>query len=875
MKNNKKKALVSAILTIALCLSVIAGATFALFTSNDEVNIAVTSGKVSLTAIINEDSLALSSLGVAQEDNFAAGGTATLSAESLTLTNIVPGDKATFDIDVTNDSNVDIMYKLAWNVNNDALDALVATATIADEELTTTDWTVWYTPENDAEKSKTIAVEIELPMNAGNDYQDKTATISFTVEAVQANAVVEEVITEDQIRAAISVGIDTIALAGDIVLTAPLNIPQGRNIVIVLNGNTIESANGESIVNDGSLTIVDSMSALMTLSDEEPSVGTVSSAIVNNGEMTVNSGSIAGSITNAGEMTFNGGALLGAIENTGEGALTINDGIIEGQITGENIAVLGGDFKNDPSEFVQEAYFNITKNENDIWEVGVKDNVVLIETAEQLLSYSETKFPNNGKDTLVLVNDIDMEGALFKAMIVARSSTFNFDGNNNTISNVNFVSGNDDNSTGQASMFYTYSGSTLNVSNLVIKNANSASDNDAVSGYGAIVVGYCEGTANVTNVDIIDSTVVGAKSSGIFVGHLSGAASFADCEITNGKVIIREDTVEANGHYAGKLVGTIAGAFDVSNVTYDVAVSGKLHVKNVGDMFGRFVSGTINGAKLVTASEFDTFVANGGSAMLTEDVQLNRAITKDLSIDLNGKTMDVTYSYNLSNGADLTVKNGTYETNKSYGHIDVRPSEGQESVVVFENVHFLNNYKGRTTGTSTTRVISVLEFYSQGNGGKVTVLFKDCTFDNARVVFEGSSSYTGEFDVTFDNCTFNALTNSSLISVDAYPSGTINIENCTFNLTCTTSNIKTIEIRNSKTNAITLIATNNTLNAVAATAYTYNSALGETVVDTIKVDGTPRNIRFAAYNGNVNYPEYNNTTATITGLTVTGIAIAN
>ena len=46
----KKKILLSSILTIALCLSLIAGSTFALFTSESKVNIAVTSGKVEMLA---------------------------------------------------------------------------------------------------------------------------------------------------------------------------------------------------------------------------------------------------------------------------------------------------------------------------------------------------------------------------------------------------------------------------------------------------------------------------------------------------------------------------------------------------------------------------------------------------------------------------------------------------------------------------------------------------------------------------------------------------------------------------------------------------------------------------------------------------------
>lgn len=48
----KTKVVVTALLAIVLCVSLIAGATFALFTSESSVNVAVTSGKVDVVASI-------------------------------------------------------------------------------------------------------------------------------------------------------------------------------------------------------------------------------------------------------------------------------------------------------------------------------------------------------------------------------------------------------------------------------------------------------------------------------------------------------------------------------------------------------------------------------------------------------------------------------------------------------------------------------------------------------------------------------------------------------------------------------------------------------------------------------------------------------
>ena len=49
----KNQIIISSILTIAMCVSLIAGSTFALFTSNSEVNVSVSSATVSVTAFRN------------------------------------------------------------------------------------------------------------------------------------------------------------------------------------------------------------------------------------------------------------------------------------------------------------------------------------------------------------------------------------------------------------------------------------------------------------------------------------------------------------------------------------------------------------------------------------------------------------------------------------------------------------------------------------------------------------------------------------------------------------------------------------------------------------------------------------------------------
>ena len=184
-----KKVLFSSILTIALCLSLIAGSTFALFTDEQEYTIEATAAKVDFVATIDDQ--ILYSRDIAQTNTFANGGTAVFTGNTLTLTNITPGDKVVFDIELENKSNVDIKYYLNWTATGDLMSGttpLVISAVDSVDgvvsNLGDADYTAWAA---NAPKERTLTVTVELPEVAGNEYQEDTATINFTVFAVQGN----------------------------------------------------------------------------------------------------------------------------------------------------------------------------------------------------------------------------------------------------------------------------------------------------------------------------------------------------------------------------------------------------------------------------------------------------------------------------------------------------------------------------------------------------------------------------------------------------------------------------------------------------------------------------------------------------------------
>lgn len=192
MKNTMKRNIIlSALLIIMLCVSLISGATYALFTSTSEVNIAVTSGKVEVVATV--ENLQTYSMNQLTTENglFTTGGTAILENGALTLNRIVPGDKVTFNIRVKNNSNVTIWFKTIINKLEDnglfdglniTLDGTQYNGNLIEEN---------YVQLQPSSADKLIQVVVELPKEAGNEYQEKTCKIVYKVEAIQGNANIE------------------------------------------------------------------------------------------------------------------------------------------------------------------------------------------------------------------------------------------------------------------------------------------------------------------------------------------------------------------------------------------------------------------------------------------------------------------------------------------------------------------------------------------------------------------------------------------------------------------------------------------------------------------------------------------------------------
>ena len=199
MAKNVKRKVVFSVLTLCLLLVLLAGSTYALFTDSADTSIVVSSAKVDIEAEILDD-YKLYSLEVLQTNGkFELGGTANFVQENgqltgdLELINIAPGDRIEFTIQVTNNSNIDILQRVrivgsAENADNEVLlDGLVVKVdgqVLDFDNAPTSSWELLSpstTPTN-------ITISIELPVTAGNEYQNLKCTISLMIDAYQGNA---------------------------------------------------------------------------------------------------------------------------------------------------------------------------------------------------------------------------------------------------------------------------------------------------------------------------------------------------------------------------------------------------------------------------------------------------------------------------------------------------------------------------------------------------------------------------------------------------------------------------------------------------------------------------------------------------------------
>ena len=185
----KKKVLLTSILTILLCLCLISGSTFALFQSVVTADIKVTAGQVVLYANMDNTSLALTSRGHVMNGNkFANGGEVYMAGNSMQIWRATPGDAASFKIKVDDYSNVAVQYKVSAEMTGGLANALEVKAVVNGNTYTMTPTATGFETGYIESIGDSVTVTVTFPYECGNEFQNNSADIVFTIEAIQANA---------------------------------------------------------------------------------------------------------------------------------------------------------------------------------------------------------------------------------------------------------------------------------------------------------------------------------------------------------------------------------------------------------------------------------------------------------------------------------------------------------------------------------------------------------------------------------------------------------------------------------------------------------------------------------------------------------------
>ena len=106
---------------------------------------------------------------------FVNGGTASMNGNQLTLEKMTPGDKVTVTINVANGSNITTKCTAATSVDGALAGALKVTYV--------SDFSGQLAPG----VGGTVIVTVEMPESTGNEYQNKSATVTLNIHAVQGN----------------------------------------------------------------------------------------------------------------------------------------------------------------------------------------------------------------------------------------------------------------------------------------------------------------------------------------------------------------------------------------------------------------------------------------------------------------------------------------------------------------------------------------------------------------------------------------------------------------------------------------------------------------------------------------------------------------
>ncbi len=741
MKN--KKVVLTSVLSLATCASIVAGATYALFTSETETNISINSGKVEVFAEVTD--LALYSqenidintkvgTHVDVEGNvFPNGGTAKYEEGTLSLDRLTPGDGVTFNVSVTNKSNVAIKYR---TVISDAvgssflMDALeVEINDAAYYGAVAGEW-------KSLEAEGTIAaipVSIELPTSVGNEYQGLEVGISISVEAIQGNAVDNTASvngtayeTFAEAIAAAKSG-DTVEVSNNAIVQMPANVADG----VTVKGATFNTP-----------VVVTNATAAAIAEEGEASEATSAPVVFE-------------------ACTFKNNALLSVADRNVKltGCKFVNT---------EAGANADGDM---PYVYQKSGDATVTV-ENTTAEVTVYTADKWVEMAKVLNSRTVKDDVNKQSYlTVKLGADLDFTGVA-DYQIGTLATTL--DGQGYTLSNLN------------TNLFGTVSGTVknLNIENVDILNTAKGGANGFI---GTVADGGLVDNCKVSGVDIQWTGTIKDMTDGFggVICSVSAGATVQSCAFSDISVTTYGKTKRTGGVFDG-ISGTVKDCVfnDVKFTVVD-----KDGVDGYLTSYGGGFAAVVNGGAVVEDCEINNMQVN-----VDDGGHLGGVFGK---AHISGQTAPITLKNITVNGLTMNVGNAQYGFECVAGFIAQPDSRNNDVRVAIDNCHI---YGLDMTLTGPQGESAAAGFISGLCGGvDVTNCSVEGKIDGTNTPaniggFIGDAGWYGSIEQNFTNCvadvdvTVKNGIGGGFIAVDGTLSGgtaTLNLTSCKANGTVT------------------------------------------------------------------------------------------
>ena len=339
MKNAKRSVIITAILAMIMCASLVAGATFALFSSSSSVNIAVTSGNVEVTASVVEiqKSYVDDKGETVNGKLFSGDATFDEEAHTVTLSNVLPKDTVKFKVEVVNRSNVAIKYRMVMSlVEDNGLFSSLDITLNGKKFYGYTSGTKYALLEAE-QQIAAIPVVISIP--EGATCNNTACKLTYKVEAVQGNASVEDFPEVPENTLAVNTTEDVRVLEKAI---SGENAVLDKDVVITKAPDTVASR--LSIKEPTTL----NLNAMIKTPDNMGNNAKNFTALIVDADTTVNANANGGiktginggygiNVRKGAKLTINGGYYYGGgtAVQVQEGELTINGGIFAVEAFGE------------------------------------------------------------------------------------------------------------------------------------------------------------------------------------------------------------------------------------------------------------------------------------------------------------------------------------------------------------------------------------------------------------------------------------------------------------------------------------------------------------------------------------------------------------